>query len=417
MNLLGWIMRRVVITGVGTVNPLGNNVTDMWNAVREGKCGIGPITRFDTTEFKVKLAGEIKNLDREGILGSRDVKHMDLFCQYACIAAKEAVADSGISFPVADAERCGCIISSGIGGLSTIVKEECSGRDGDYRHVTPFFLPMAISNMASGQIAIKYGLKGICASVVTACAGSNHAIGDAFHRIRYDHENLILCGGAESTVIPLAVAGFQSMKAISVSENPNRASIPFDKERNGFVIGEGAGVLVIEELEHALKRNAHIYAEIVGYGCNCDAYHITAPQPDGEGGAACMQLAVKDAGLNMADVDYINAHGTGTRLNDLCETRAIKKAFGKHAEKLMVSSTKSMTGHLIGATGAVEAIITSLALKNGFVPATINYKEPDPECDLDIVPNEGREADINVALSNTFGFGGHNASLVFKKYC
>ena len=409
-------MRRVVITGMGTVNPLANNVAESWEGVKAGKCGIGPITRFDTTDFKVKLAGEVKNLDRVEILGVKEAKRMDMYCQYAFIAAMEAAEDSGMNVPPEDADRCGCIISSGIGGLSTIVDEECKGGEKGYKFISPYFIPMAISNMAAGQIAIRYGLKGMCTAVVTACASSNNAIGDAFHRIRYGFEDLMFCGGSESVILPLAVAGFQSMKALSTSEDPNRASIPFDKERGGFVMGEGAGVLVIEELEHALARGAHIYAEIIGYGTNCDAHHITAPAPDGEGGAKCMELAVRDAGIRLDEVDYINAHGTGTSLNDSGETRAIRRAFGDHADKLMVSSTKSMTGHLLGAAGAVEAIFTSLALKNDFVPPTINYKEPDPECDLDIVPNEGRNRKINNALSNALGFGGHNASIVFKKY-
>lgn len=409
-------MRRVVITGMGTVNPLANNAPDTWESVKAGKCGIAPITRFDTTEFKVKLAAEVKDLDRVEILGVKEAKRMDLYCQYACIAAMEAARDSGLEFPPKDADRCGCIISSGIGGLSTIVDEECKGGERGYKFISPYFIPMAISNMAAGQIAIQYGLKGICTAVVTACAGSNNAIGEAFHRIRYGHEDLMFCGGAESVVLPLAVAGFQSMKALSTSEDPNRASIPFDKERGGFVMGEGAGVLVIEELEHALARGAKIYAEIIGYGTNCDAHHITAPAPDGEGGAKCIELAINDAGIRKEEVDYINAHGTGTSLNDSGETRAIRRAFGDHADKLCVSSTKSMTGHLLGAAGAIEAIITSLALQNSFVPPTINYKEPDPECDLDIVPNKGRECDINIALSNALGFGGHNASILFKKY-
>ena len=341
---------------------------------------------------------------------------MDVYCQYACAAAKEAMADSGLEMEKENADRVGCIVSSGIGGLSTIAEEHTKGETKGYNRISPFFIPMAISNMAAGQIAIMFGLKGICTSVVTACASSNNAIGDSFHRIRDGYEDVMVCGGAEGVVMPLAIGGFQSMKALCTSEDPNRASIPFDKERHGFVLGEGAGVLVIEELEHAKARGAKIYAEIVGYGTNCDAYHITAPNPEGEGGAKCMTLAVKDAGLEMTDVDYINAHGTSTSLNDAGETLAIKKAFGDHAYKLMVSSTKSMTGHLLGAAGAVEAIITTLALKNSFVPATINYQIPDEACDLDIVPNEGRNADINVALSNALGFGGHNASLVFKKY-
>ena len=409
-------MRRVVITGAGTVNPLANNVKDTWEAVRSGKCGIGPITKYDTTGSKVKVAGEVKNLDCAAILGTREARRMDLFCQYACIAAKEAAEDSGLVFPLADANRCGCIIATGIGGLSSIVDAKCKSDENESGAISPYFLPMSISNIAAGQIAIRYGLKGICNAVVSACASSNNAIGDAFHRIRYGHEDLILCGGAEAVILPLSVAGFLAMRAISTSSDPERASIPFDKERNGFVMGEGAGILVIEELEHALARKAHIYSEIAGYGANCNACHITAPMMDGEAASDCMKLAVSDAGLKMTDIDYINAHGTGTKYNDLAESRAIRRAFGEYADRLMISSTKSMTGHLLGASGALEAIITSLALKCGFVPPTVNYREADPECNLDIVPNVGRNIEIQAALSNAFGFGGHNASLVFKKY-
>ncbi|MBR5992280.1 MAG: beta-ketoacyl-ACP synthase II [Lachnospiraceae bacterium] len=409
-------MRRVVITGMGTVNPIGNNVPDTWEGVKAGKCGIAPITHFDTTDFKVKLAGEVKDLDTAAILGAREVKRMDIFTQFACVAAREAMSDANLDMTAENPDRCGCIVSSGIGGLSTMATEHGKGETKGYKFISPYFIPMTISNMAAGQIAIEYGLKGICESVVTACAGSNNAIGEAFHRIRDGYEDVMVCGGAEGVIMPLAMAGFQSMQALSLSTDPNRASIPFDAERNGFVMGEGAGILVIEELDHALSRKAKIYAEISGYGTNCDAYHITAPNPEGEGGAKCMALAVKDAGLQMTDIDYINAHGTSTGLNDSGETLAIKKAFGDHAYKLMVSSTKSMTGHLLGAAGAVEAIITSLSLKESFVPATINYKVPDPACDLDIVPCQGRHAEIETALSNALGFGGHNASLVLRRY-
>ena len=409
-------MRRVVITGMGTVNPLGNNVPDTWEGVKSGKCGIAPITHFDTTDFKVKLAGEVKDLDTAAILGAREVKRMDIFTQFACVAAREAMSDANLGMTAENPDRCGCIVSSGIGGLSTMATEHGKGETKGYKFISPYFIPMTISNMAAGQIAIEYGLKGICESVVTACAGSNNAIGEAFHRIRDGYEDVMVCGGAEGVIMPLSMAGFQSMQALSLSTDPNRASIPFDAERNGFVMGEGAGILVIEELDHALSRKAKIYAEISGYGTNCDAYHITAPNPEGEGGAKCMALAVKDAGLQMTDIDYINAHGTSTGLNDSGETLAIKKAFGDHAYKLMVSSTKSMTGHLLGAAGAVDAIITSLSLKESFVPATINYKVPDPACDLDIVPCQGRHAEIETALSNALGFGGHNASLVLRRY-
>ncbi|MBE5915624.1 MAG: beta-ketoacyl-[acyl-carrier-protein] synthase II [Pseudobutyrivibrio ruminis] len=408
--------RRVVITGMGTVNPLANSVDQTWAAVKAGKCGIAPITHFDTSELKVKLAGEVKDFDAAEILGPKEARRMDVYTQYACAAAKEAFEDSALDMEKENPDRIGCIVSSGIGGLSTIAEEHGKGEEKGYGKISPYFIPMSISNMAAGQIAIMYGLKGMCTCVVTACASSNNAIGDAFHRIRDGYEDVMVCGGAEGVVMPLAIGGFQSMKALCTSENPNRASIPFDKERHGFVMGEGAGILVLEELEHAKARGAKIYAEVAGYGSNCDAYHITAPNPEGEGGAKCMTLAVKDAGLEMEAVDYINAHGTSTSLNDAGETLAIKKAFGEHAYKLMVSSTKSMTGHLLGAAGAVEGIITSLALKDGFVPATINYLEKDEACDLDIVPNLGRKADIKVALSNALGFGGHNASIVFRKY-
>ena len=409
-------MRRVVITGMGTVNPLANNVTETWDAVQHGKCGIGPITHFDASDLKVKLAGEVKNFDAASLLDPKEAKRMDIYSQYACVAAKEAMADSGLDMEKEDADRIGCIVSSGIGGLSTIAEEHAKGEQRGYNKISPYFIPMSISNMAAGQIAIMFGLKGMCTSVVTACASSNNAIGDSFHRIRDGYEDVMFCGGAEGVVMPLAIGGFQSMKALCTSDNPNRASIPFDRERHGFVLGEGAGVLVLEELEHAKARGAKIYAEIVGYGTNCDAYHITAPNPEGEGGAKCMALAVKDAGLEMTDVDYINAHGTSTSLNDAGETLAIKKAFGEHAYKLMVSSTKSMTGHLLGAAGAVEAIITALALRDSFVPATINYLEKDEACDLDVVPNIGRHVEINVALSNALGFGGHNASIVLRRF-
>lgn len=408
--------RRVVITGMGTVNPLANSVDQTWAAVKAGKCGIAPITHFDTSELKVKLAGEVKDFDAAEILGPKEARRMDVYTQYACAAAKEAFEDSALDMEKENPDRIGCIVSSGIGGLSTIAEEHGKGEEKGYGKISPYFIPMSISNMAAGQIAIMYGLKGMCTCVVTSCASSNNAIGDAFHRIRDGYEDVMVCGGAEGVVMPLAIGGFQSMKALCTSENPNRASIPFDKERHGFVMGEGAGILVLEELEHAKARGAKIYAEVAGYGSNCDAYHITAPNPEGEGGAKCMTLAVKDAGLEMEAVDYINAHGTSTSLNDAGETLAIKKAFGEHAYKLMVSSTKSMTGHLLGAAGAVEGIITSLALKDGFVPATINYLEKDEACDLDIVPNLGRKADIKVALSNALGFGGHNASIVFRKY-
>lgn len=407
--------RRVVITGLGTVNPLGNNVEETWKKVQENACGIGPITHFDTENFTVKMAGEVKNLNVEDILGKKESKRMDRFTQFAMIAAKEAMEDSGLDPEKEDTNRCGVLVSSGIGGLPTIETEHAKGLEKGFNRISPFFIPMAISNMAAGQIAIAYGLHGMCSCVVTACASSNNAIGDAFRHIRDGYAEVMVCGGAESCITELGIGGFAALKALSTAEDANRASIPFDKERNGFVMGEGAGILILEEYEHAKARGAKIYAELAGYGANCDAYHITAPHPEGEGGAACMKLALEDAGMAAEDIDYINAHGTSTHLNDSGETKAIRKAFGAHADKLMVSSTKSMTGHLLGGSGAVEAVFTTLAVQNDFVPATVNYQVPDEECDLDIVPNEGRKAVVRAAVSNSLGFGGHNASIVIKK--
>lgn len=407
--------RRVVITGLGTVNPLGNNVEETWKKVQENACGIGPITHFDTENFTVKMAGEVKDLNVEDILGKKESKRMDRFTQFAMIATKEAMEDSGLDPEKEDTNRCGVLVSSGIGGLPTIETEHAKGLEKGFNRISPFFIPMAISNMAAGQIAIAYGLHGMCSCVVTACASSNNAIGDAFRHIRDGYAEVMVCGGAESCITELGIGGFAALKALSTSEDANRASIPFDKERNGFVMGEGAGILILEEYEHAKARGAKIYAELAGYGANCDAYHITAPHPEGEGGAACMKLALEDAGMAAEDIDYINAHGTSTHLNDSGETKAIRKAFGAHADKLMVSSTKSMTGHLLGGSGAVEAVFTTLAVQNDFVPATVNYQVPDEECDLDIVPNEGRKAVVRAAVSNSLGFGGHNASIVIKK--
>lgn len=407
--------RRVVVTGMGTVNPLGNSVKESWERVLKNECGIAPITAFDTTDCNVKVAGEVKGIDPEEILGKKEAKRMDRYTQLAMIAAKEAMEDCGLDLEAEDTSRCGVIVSSGIGGLSTIETEHGKGMEKGFNKVSPFFIPMSISNMAAGQIAIAYGLHGMCSCVVTACASSNNAIGDAFRHIRDGYAEVMVCGGAEGCITELGIGGFASMKALNTTEDPMRASIPFDLERGGFVMGEGAGILVLEEYEHAKKRGAKIYGEIAGYGANCDAHHITAPHPEGEGGAACMRLALSDADMAPEDIDYINAHGTSTHMNDACETKAIRKAFGGHADKLMVSSTKSMTGHLLGGAGAVEAIFTTLAVKEDFVPATVNYKTPDPECDLDIVPNEGRKATVRAAVSNALGFGGHNASIVIRK--
>lgn len=408
--------RRVVITGMGAVSPIGNTAEEMWQSAREGRCGIGPITNFDTTNHKVKLAGEVKDLDFTPYLDKKELRRMDLFSQYAMVAAIQAWRDSGLDYEKIDPTRFGVDISSGIGGINTIETEYERGREKGFDRVSPFFVPMDISNLAAGNVAIKLGAKGMCTCVVTACAGGSNAIGDAFRMIRDGYQELMLAGGSEAAVTKLAIGGFTSMKALCESEDPARASIPFDAERSGFVMGEGAGVLMLEEYEHARARGAKIYAEIVGYGATCDAYHITSPAPGGEGGARAMVEAVKDAGIQPEDIDYINAHGTSTSLNDKFETAAVKAAFGDHAYKLAMSSTKSMTGHLLGAAGAIEAIITARALQDGFIPATINYRTPDPECDLDIVPNEGRKAELRYAMSNSLGFGGHNASLVLKKY-
>ena len=408
--------RRVVITGMGAVSPIGNTAEEMWQSAREGRCGIGPITHFDTTNHKVKLAGEVKDLDFTPYLDKKELRRMDLFSQYAMVAAIQAWRDSGLDYEKIDPTRFGVDISSGIGGINTIETEYERGREKGFDRVSPFFVPMDISNLAAGNVAIKLGAKGMCTCVVTACAGGSNAIGDAFRMIRDGYQELMLAGGSEAAITKLAIGGFTSMKALCESDDPTRASIPFDAERSGFVMGEGAGVLMLEEYEHARARGAKIYAEIVGYGATCDAYHITSPAPGGEGGARAMVEAVKDAGIQPEDIDYINAHGTSTSLNDKFETAAVKEAFGDYAYKLAMSSTKSMTGHLLGAAGAIEAIITARALQDGFIPATINYRTPDPECDLDIVPNEGRKAELRYAMSNSLGFGGHNASLVLKKY-
>ena len=409
-------MRRVVVTGIGMITPVGNNTSDSWNAVKNGECGIGPITHYDTTGRKVTLAGEVKGYDPAATIDPKELRKMDRFVQFAMTAASEAVEASGIDFASENTERAGVIISSGIGGFATIQSEIIKGNEKGYDRVSPYFIPQIISNMAAGQIAIKYGLNGMCSCVVTACAGGTNAIGDAFHRIRDGYEDVMLCGGTEACITEIGIGGFTSMRALHTGNDPKRASIPFDKDRSGFVMGEGAAVLVLEEEEHAKKRGAKIYGEVVGYGANCDANHITAPLEDGSMAAKCLTLALNDANVKPEEIDYINAHGTSTHLNDSGETKAIKLAFSEHAKKLMVSSTKSMTGHLLGAAGAVEAGFSVLALKDGFVPATIGYENFDEECDLDIVPNVGRNKDIRYAVSNSLGFGGHNACLVFKKY-
>ena len=408
-------MRRVVITGLGAVSPIGNDIEELWDSVKNGKNGIAPITRFDTSGFKIKLAGELKGFDPEKYVEKREARKMAAFTLYARAAADQAVTDSGLDFSAEDTDRCGVIISSGIGGLENIESEEKRGMEKGYERVSPHFIPMAISNMAAGQVAIAHGLHGMCSCVVTACASGTNAIGDSFRYIRDGYADIMLAGGTEASITPLGIGGFASMKALCDSTDPDRASVPFDAERGGFVMGEGSGILVLEEYEHAVRRGAKIYCEVIGYGANCDAHHVTAPLPDGSGAAKCMTMALKDGNISPEDIDYINAHGTSTKLNDSGETKAVKLAFGDHAYKLMMSSTKSMTGHLLGASGAVEGVITALSIYHGFVPATINYRVPDEECDLDIVPNAGREYDIRYAMSNSLGFGGHNASIVFKK--
>ena len=408
--------RRVVITGMGTVNPLGHNVAQTWQAVRDGVCGIAPITHYDASAQKVHLAAEVKDWDPTSVLDKKEVRHMARFSQLAMVSAKEAVADSGLDLESLDRTRCGVIVSSGVGGIALTESEQIRCSEKGFDRASPFYIPSAIANMGAGLIAIAFGFKGMCTCPVTACAGGSNAVGDAFRHIRDGYAEVMLCGGAEAAVTPLSMGGFTTMRALHVGDDPNRASIPFDAQRSGFVMGEGAGILVLEEYEHAKARGAKVYAEVVGYGATCDAYHMTAPAPHGEGGARAMAQALADGGVAPEQVGYINAHGTSTPLNDSGETDAIKAVFGDHAYKLAVSSTKSMTGHMLGAAGAVEAIFSALTLKEGYLPATIHYQEPDPACDLDYVPNEGREAQVEYVLSNSLGFGGHNACVLFKKW-
>ena len=408
--------RRVVITGLGAITPIGNDVEKMWKSIEDTKCGIDVITLFDATGFKTKMAAEVKNYNPLDHFEVKQAKRLDRSSQFAIVAAREAFKDSGITTENTDFDRVGIYISTGIGGLNTI-QEQCETNYAKgHGRVSPMFIPMAITNMPSGNVAIDLGIKGESMSIVTACASSTHAIGEAYKTIKYGTEDAILAGGTEASICSIGIAGFENMKALSNSEDKNRASIPFDKERSGFVMGEGAGVLVLEELEHAKKRGAKIYAEVVGFGATTDAYHITSASPEGAGGAKAMIRAMKDAGLNPEDIDYINAHGTSTHLNDLTETKAVKNAFGDYASKVMVSSTKGNTGHLLGAAGAVEAIISVKAIEKQIVPPTINYQVPDEECDLDIVPNEPRKTKVNTVMSNSLGFGGHNSSIIIKKF-
>ena len=408
--------RRVVITGIGAITPIGKNVLETWNGIEEKKCGIDNITLFDNTNFKTKLAAEVKEYNSNDYFDVKQAKRLDRTSQFAIIAAREAVKDSNITKENTDFDKTGVFIGSGIGGLRTIQEQcEINVKKGN-RRVSPMFIPMSIANMPAGNVSIEFGFKGESTCNVTACASSTQSIGEAFRTIKYGYEDVIIAGGAEASICSVGVAGFENMKALCFSDDKTRASIPFDKERSGFVMGEGAGMLVLEELEHAQKRNAKIYAEIIGYGATSDAYHITSPCPNGEGGAKAMKRAIEDAKIKPEDIDYINAHGTSTHLNDSTETMAIKTALGEAAKKVMISSSKSNIGHLLGAAGAVEAIICTKAIEKGIVPPTINYIEKDEECDLDIVPNEPRKKDIKITMSNSLGFGGHNACIILKKW-
>ncbi len=408
--------RRVVITGIGALTPIGNTAKETWENALKGVNGIGKITRFDNSDFNIHVAGELKDFNIEDYLDKKEYRRMDRFTQYAVVASDEAVKDSGLVIDDDNAARVGVWIGSGIGGIQALQDGFKVLYERGPRRVSPFFVPMMIPDMASGQVSIRHGAKGPNGTTVTACATGTNSIGEAFKIIERGQADAMITGGTEAPITEMGVAGFQANRALSTSEDPDYASVPYSKDRDGFVIGEGAGVVVVEELEHALARGAHIYAEIVGYGMTGDAYHITAPAENGEGGARAMQEALKDAGIEAEEVSYVNAHGTSTGYNDLYETLAMKTVFGDHAYKLLINSTKSMTGHLLGATGAVEAIISSLSLQNGKVHPTINLTNPDPECDLNYVPDGVVEGDFKYALSNSLGFGGHNASLLFKRY-
>ena len=409
--------RRVVVTGLGMVTPLGTGVEKNWEAACSGNSGIGPITKFDASSFLSQIAGEVTDFNSEDFLDKQQIRRFDIFIHYAVASARMALEDSGFKIDEKNGQRVGCITGSGLGGLAMlehyhqVLLEKGAGR------ISPFFIPGIIANMAPGQIAIEFGAKGPNLSIETACAASCHAVGEAFRLIREGIADAMITGGAEAVVTPLALGGFCKMRALSTrNDDPEKSSRPFDLDRDGFVMGEGAGILILEELEQALERGADIYAEVIGYGMSADAYHVSAPDPGGEGATSCMKMALAYAGLEPEAVDYINAHGTSTKLNDLSENKAIKAVFGDHAYKLPISSTKSMTGHLLGGAGGVEAIFLSLTIKHGMIPPTINYETPDPECDLDYVPNVARKADIKIGMSNSFGFGGTNASLIFKAY-
>ncbi|HET7319530.1 MAG TPA: beta-ketoacyl-ACP synthase II [Nitrospirota bacterium] len=408
--------KRVVVTGIGMITPVGLDTESSWEGLINGKSGIGPITQFDDKAIPTQIAGEIPGFDPEKYIEPKEIKKMDRFIHLAIAASQMAMDDSGLRITPENADRIGVIVSAGMGGLPAIERVHDTYREKGYRRVTPFFIPMTIINEAAGILSIRYGAKGPNLSIVTACATGTHSIGDAFNWIQRGEADAMIAGGTESCICPLGVGGFNAMKALSTrNDEPHRASRPFDAERDGFVMGEGAGIVVLEEMESAVKRGARIYAEVIGYGASGDAYHITAPAPNGDGAARCMKMAIRDSGVSPADMGYINAHGTSTKFGDELETTAIKTVFGDHAYKLAVSSTKSMTGHLLGAAGGVEAVVSVLALDRGILPPTINLENPDPECDLDYVPNEARQKQVDVAMSNSFGFGGTNACLIFKR--
>ncbi|AFM01563.1 3-oxoacyl-(acyl-carrier-protein) synthase II [Desulfitobacterium dehalogenans ATCC 51507] len=409
--------KRAVITGMGVVSPVGNNLEKFWDSLIGGQSGIDVVTRFDVGDMPTKVAAEIKDFEPTDWLDRKESRHMDRFTQLAMAAAKMAVQDSGLNLEQVNKERASCIVGTGVGGVATLEQQKEVLMNKGPGRISPFFVPMLISNMAAGHISIEFGFQGSSLSVVTACASATNAIGEAMRLIEHGYADVVVCGGTEAPIVPLAFAGFCAMKAMSTEkENPKEACRPFDARRSGFVMGEGAGILVLESLEHAQKRQARIYAEISGYGSTCDAYHITSPAPGGTGAIQSMKAALAGAKVLPEEVDYINAHGTGTQANDSAETAAIKALFGEAAQKVAISSTKSMTGHLLGAAGAIEAIACALTIKNGMIPPTMNYGEPDPDCDLDYVPNTARKKEVHVALSNTFGFGGHNATIVLKRF-
>jgi len=409
--------RRVVVTGLGTLSPVGNTAEEFWSSLVQGRSGVGMITKFDTTGYPTRIAGEVQNFDPLNFVDKKEARRLDPYLQYAIASSVLAVQDAALDTGKVDGTRFGVLIGSGIGGISTLLESHRNLLEKGPDRVSPFFIPMLIANMASGLVSMRFGAKGPNSAVVTACATGNHAIGDSFKIIQRNDADIMIAGGSEAIIVPLTIAGFCSMKAMSThNDEPTKAMRPFDANRDGFVAGEGAGIVVLEALEHALARDARIYAEIVGYGMTGDAHHMTAPDPEGDGAARAMAAAVRDAGLDASAIGYINAHGTSTPYNDKFETIAIKRVFGDHARRLAVSSTKSMTGHLLGAAGGIEAIATVLALHHGVLPPTINYETPDPDCDLDYVPNQARKQQVEVALSNAFGFGGTNAALAFRTY-